>query len=359
MNSQREKLTDTIGEMDDMNTPVENPVYGIGLDVGTGFLVSSKFKTTNKISFVSIRDAFYKLEKHLFNSTMFDKNKMKYIETEDEVFVVGEDAVTFARIQNSSSSRPLAGGIINPKEKSSAPVLRELFRYVLQGHIAKKDEILVFSIPGNQVDNLDFDTTYHSMSLESLLKQFRVKPVPINEGYAVIISELGIKEEMTGLGFSFGAGLVNCALVYKGINLFEFSIDKSGDFVDMQSSKAVGESTATMGYIKENKLNLEKSEYDVTPEERALIFSYRYIIQNTLAEVKKAFLSQSSAKVLEPIPIVISGGTSMPPGFVNLFKQELTSVKLPFEVTEIIHAEDPLRAVAKGCLIWANNLEVS
>jgi hypothetical protein len=53
----------------------------------------------------------------------------------------------------------------------------------------------------------------------------------------------------------------------------------------------------------------------------------------------------------EPIPIVVSGGTSMPPGFLDLFKNILSKYTLPFEISEIRAAKNPLTAVAQGLLI--------
>jgi len=112
------------------------------------------------------------------------------------------------------------------------------------------------------------------MSIISLCRRFNVTPIPLNEAYAVAISELGTNVN-TALSFSFGAGLVNCCLTFKGINVFEFSMDKSGDFIDKQSAKAVGEAESVMSKIKETELDLSKDEFEVSSEERALIFSYR------------------------------------------------------------------------------------
>ena len=53
----------------------------------------------------------------------------------------------------------------------------------------------------------------------------------------------------------------------------------------------------------------------------------------------------------DPIPIVVSGGTSLPEGFVTLFKQVIMKNELPFEVSEIRRAKNPLSAVANGLLI--------
>ena len=229
--------------------------------------------------------------------------------------------------------------------------------FTFSSFIKKQGENLVFSIPGNQVDNESFDTNYHMMSIRALCKKFGVSPIAINEAYAVAISELGT-DVTTALSFSFGAGLVNCALTFKGLSMFEFSIEKSGDFIDSQSSKAVGESVSVMSKIKETELDLSKDEFEVSDEERALIFSYEYVIKNTLDNVKRAFLSnKDKVKLFDAIPIVISGGTSMPKGFIDRFKQEIDYVKLPFKVSEVIHAENPLTSVAKGCLLYANSME--
>ena len=43
----------------------------------------------------------------------------------------------------------------------------------------------------------------------------------------------------------------------------------------------------------------------------------------------------------------------MPRGFTILFKKKIDEMDIPFEIGEIIHANDPLHAVADGCLIAA------
>ena len=329
--------------------------YGIGLDVGTGFLVGAGFNN-DEIVYKAIRNAFVSIPRKLFNSAMFDKNNISYIETEDFFYIIGDDALDFARIKNSHAQRPLEHGILNPSERSSALILKEMFTFVFQSFIKKERETLVYSIPGNQTDNDLFDTNYHSMSIKSLCSRFRVNAVPLNEAFAVSISELGT-DTVTALSFSFGAGLVNTCLTYKGISIFEFSIAKSGDFIDSQAARSIGESIAIMSKIKETELNLSEDEFNMSTEERALLFSYRYVVQNTLENVRKSFIQNKQAKILEEIPIIISGGTSLPKGFLDLFRTELEYVKLPFKVSEVRHAKNPLSSVATGCTLWANSLE--
>jgi hypothetical protein len=139
--------------------------------------------------------------------------------------------------------------------------------------------------------------------------------------------------------------------------LFEFSIDKSGDFIDTESARACGVSTSVINHIKEKELVLTVDELAASPEIRALIFTYRHVIKNTLKEVVNAFTNTSDVNIIDPVPIIISGGTSIPEGFIELFKEEMEATDLPFSVTEIIPSENRLAAVAEGCLIWANHLE--
>lgn len=330
---------------------------GIGLDVGTGFLVGAGYDPNDNVTFTPIRDAFFTINKELFVKSMFDKSKMKYVEVMNEVHVVGEDALTLAQIQNTLTKRPLANGVINPSERDAAPILQRMLEFCIRKYKEKDGEQLVFSIPGPKVGDEGFNIEYHNMSITSLIQSLGMEATPLNEGYAVVISELEKSNDVTGLGFSFGAGLVNVAFVYKSMLLFSFSIDKSGDYVDKEASKACGVGETRIKHIKENELDLSANEFMVSAEERALIFTYRYIIKNTINEVIRAFTETSDVNIVEPVPIIISGGTSLPKGFNELFQQEMKKVKMPFEYTEIIPAENRLSSVAKGCLMWAHHLE--
>lgn len=347
--------TQTVTETKTTTKPVKNKP-GIGLDVGTGFLVGAGFEGT-KVKFAPLRDAFYSLDKDTFNRSMFDKSSMKYVEIGGHVHVIGEDALTLAKIRNTSAKRPLSQGIINPQERNAAPILKEMFRYCVKPFINREGETLVFSVPAQKIGDDGFNVDYHTMSIQSLAKTFGLNAIPLNEAYAVILAEMEKAEDVTGLGFSFGAGLVNVCFVYKSMLLFEFSIGKSGDFIDTESAKACGVSVAVINHIKEKELVLTADEFSASPEIRALIFTHRHVIKNTLKEVVRAFTNTSDVNVIDPVPIVISGGTSIPEGFIDLFREELKLVDLPFKVTEVIPAKNRLASVAQGCLIWANHLE--
>ncbi len=71
-----------------------------------------------------------------------------------------------------------------------------------------------------------------------------------------------------------------------------------------------------------------------------------------------ARLSRSTdlPKFTAPIPIVISGGTSRAEGFIEAFTRSLRAAEFPLQIKEVRPAKDPLRAVARGCLLSASLL---
>ena len=352
--NRKEKLGENMSEK--IKTKKSTP-RGIGLDVGTGNLLGSSFVNKKQIGFTLLRDCFYTIDKKMYLKTMFNKQQMKSITIDDKVHILGEDGNTLAKIQNASVQRPMAKGIINPNERQAAPILKEMINYCVKNYKQDTGEILVYSVPGSLLGSEDFNVEYHSLSLQSLIQSLGYKPEPLNEGYAVIVSEMSNAKETTGLGFSFGAGLVNVAFAYKGMLLFEFSINKSGDFIDQEASRACGVAESMMNHIKETQLDLTKNEFDAIPEERALIFTYRHVIRNALSNMIDIFNDKDSVNIIEPVPIIVSGGTTLAKGFMDMFNQEIKSTDLPFEVTKVIPAKDRLSAVSRGCTIWANQLE--
>lgn len=353
------KETEAMGESNE--TP-----YGIGLDVGTGFLVSARVNKDGDISYASVRDCFFGLPKDDFESnSVFNKSILDYIVVGDTACILGSEALEMARVHRQATSRPLSSGVLNTaKEKNSRFILEKLIACVLSGHVAKNGEKLVFSVPGPQVGNPDFNVEHHAMSLVTMLSKFGVDAEPVNEAHAVVISELSSMEKdsttaVSGLGLSFGAGLVNCCAVHKGMPIFEFSIPKSGDYIDQFATTNTSTAESKIIHIKETQLDLTVNLADPTLSEeiRSLAFGYKSAIQQTVKGIANAFNTTTKIDVPDGMPIIISGGTSMPKGFVEMFKEELGKVRLPFEVGQVIPTKDRLKAVAKGCMLKAIKLE--
>jgi activator of 2-hydroxyglutaryl-CoA dehydratase len=76
------------------------------------------------------------------------------------------------------------------------------------------------------------------------------------------------------------------------------------------------------------------------------------MIENVVKGIVDGFKqNESKAKSNKPMPIVIAGGTSMPNGFVEMFKKCIDVLKVPFEIGNVYRAEEPLYAIASGCLL--------
>jgi hypothetical protein len=189
--------------------------------------------------------------------------------------------------------------------------------------------------------------------VEGFLKTLGYAPKPINEGHAIILSELA-EEDFTGMGLSFGGGMVNVCLSFMSVPIFKFSVAKSGDWIDQQVAMAVDETASRISSIKESSLDLSK-EGELSKIESALSIYYNHLIEYVIENIKQEFAkARRLPKIPNPISIILSGGTSLPKGFSGRFKQILDRLKLPIPVGSVRMASQPLRSVAKGALIAAS-----
>ena len=57
------------------------------------------------------------------------------------------------------------------------------------------------------------------------------------------------------------------------------------------------------------------------------------------------------------VPVVVTGGTSMPEGFEKLFERHLEDADIPFSISGVRHADEPMYSVARGGLVAARSDE--
>lgn len=323
---------------------------GKGVDIGTMF-VKCAHKESDEIVFRSQRNAFFDVEHTDFTKKILDNSKVKYIIKGDDLYVVGDEALQFANMFNKDTRRPLSKGVISPTEKEALPIIELLIKSVV-GEPSYKGEIVYFSVPGEPLD-ADFNVLYHIKMVEGFLKTLGYAPKPINEAHAVILAELA-EEDFTGMGLSFGGGMVNVCLSFMSVPIFKFSVAKSGDWIDQQAAMAVDETASRISAIKESSLDLSK-EGDLSKIESALSIYYNHLIEYVIENIKQEFAkARRLPKIPNPISIILSGGTSLPKGFSGRFKQILDRLKLPIPVGSVRMASQPLRSVAKGALIAAS-----
>lgn len=329
---------------------------GLGFDVGTYNLVCCT--RDDKGNFVNKREVNAFLELPLENRFVFNMMKnagVPLIERENVAYALGEAAVNMAYTMSSLElKRPMAHGCVNPKEKDAFQILSIMIHSLLDG-VKQDNETLYYCVPANAL-NEETDADYHAKVLEAIFKAYKseegykVNAMPINEALALVYAELG-KKAYTGIGISFGAGMVNLCYAMYGQPVFTFAIVNSGDWIDKQAAKATGE---TPTFINKEKTKIDLSKAPTSLIERAIQTQYRIMIEHTITEIKKGLSgAQKAIHTENPVDIVIAGGTSCPYGFATMFKETLVQANLPIKVGEVIKPNDPLYSVARGCLIAA------
>jgi hypothetical protein len=285
---------------------------------------------------------------------MLSRSDVLHIRKDDKVYVVGDDALNFANIFNKETRRPMQRGILSSEEASAIPMIKLITEQVV-GEPAVDGENLFFSSPADPIDS-DVSTLYHQKTLESMLSDKGYSPEPINEGMAVIYSELA-DHNFTGLGVSFGAGMTNVCLAYYAVPVMKFSIARGGDWIDQQASQATGTPVDKVTSIKEDGFELD-FQTDVGGVEGAVSIYYEnllnYVVKKLSAEVDEGDIEEDL-----DVPVVVTGGTSSPDGFEELFERHLRDIQIPFSISEVRSADDPLYSVAKGALVAARSEEES
>lgn len=334
-----------------------------GLDVGTFNLVCARRGEKNEFKYRQVINAFIELpltERYLFNMMKRSKEKPPIIERDNIAYVLGEHAVKMSYSLNNKVElkRPMKDGCLNPQEKDAFAILM-LMIHSLIGKAEKDNEIVYYSVPANAI-NKETDAAYHQKVLESMLKKYKVDdknitPYPINEGLALIYSELEDKN-FTGIGLSAGAGMSNFCYSIYAAEVSSFSIVNSGDWIDSQAAKACGE---TSSFINKEKTKIDLSKNPSGMVERAIMTQYRLMVENTFSNIKRAIAEKGNLRHPEDkIDIIIGGGTASPPGFIELVKEIVKGIDLPIPIGEISLANDHLHAVARGALIAAEMSQI-
>ena len=322
-----------------------------GLDVGTMNILSAR-QDGDETVFVQQRNSFVEIDHSDMAEQMLSRSDVLHIRKDNLVYIVGDDALNFANIFNEETRRPMQAGILSSDEKSAIPMIKLITEQVV-GEPRQPNELLFFSVPADPVDD-QMSTLYHQKTVESLLGDMGYNPEPINEGMAVIYSELA-DQEFTGLGVSFGAGMTNICLSYYAVPVMKFSIARGGDWIDERAAQATGTPVDKVTSTKEDGFELD-FETDVGGVEGALSIYYDnlldYVIENIINEVDEEDVEEGL-----DVPVVVTGGTSSPDGFEELFSERLNDADLPFSISGVSRAENPMYSVAQGALVAARSEE--
>jgi actin-like ATPase involved in cell morphogenesis len=338
---------DAVNESDDEKELCRS---ALGVDIGTSKTVFAKNGNGNGgRDYFSQRNAFIEVDYSKFTEKILQQNDICHYRLKDSIVVYGDGAEIFANTLNKETRRPLKNGLLNANEVNAVEIIKGILDDLVPDP-EEKNAPLCFSIPAAP-KKAESDIIYHEAIIKRLLDDKGFKSKSINEGMAVVFSELE-KENFTGFGISAGGGMCNVCLSFLSIPHISFSISKGGDYIDEAVSSVTREVSTRVRAIKENKLNLLN-----TPEneiEDALHIYYDDLIRELVMTMKKSIEETSRIpKLSSPLPIVLSGGTAKPKGFKERFEKFLSQVEFPVEISEIRMAKDPLNATANGALIAA------
>lgn len=326
----------------------------VGFDLGTANLLAAKQKEDG-IEIKRIRNAFIDINEE--QAQRLAAGSLNAVHIKNNSYIVGDDAISIARILNKELRRPMASGILNPSEKEGRNVLGILAKTLL-GDPAEEGEKCCFSIPATPIDVKTSTVTWHTGFFSQLLENFGYSPEPVNEALAIIYSECG-DDEHSGIALSHGGGQINICASYKLVGTLDFSIARGGDWIDLMTSSAVGAPIAQVIKVKEdpqfNLLNASAIDDEIC---QAIYYHYKALIRYEIqALIKEWSKMRSQLDFPAPIPIVLSGGTACLKGFKEIWEEELKKFQakntLPFTIKEVRMAKDPLGSVARGLLTCA------
>ena len=170
-------------------------------------------------------------------------------------------------------------------------------------------QTLCFSVPAAPL-GAEESLTYHEVTVKQILSEAGYQSKSINEGLAVIYSELD-DSNFTGIGISLGGGLCNVCLAYLSVPVLSFSIPKAGDFIDASAAAVTGERANQIRLVKEDSFHFNGFFADKT--QQVIGVYYDDMIRSLVTALKEAFgRTKSVPKFSRPIPIVLSGGTTLP-----------------------------------------------
>ena len=331
-----------------MNQTEKQSSQPLGLDVGTSRIVVAH-DTDKRYTYESQLNAFLALPYSKLAESLLQRENVFHEVRGQEIVVMGNDAQRFAEVFHVETRRPMRNGTLNPQEPHALAVVRSIIAR-MAGKASEENQKLFFSVPA-PLDEGDVGIPYHQASIQQILKELGYDARPIAEGLAVVFGELG-DANFTGIGVSCGSGLCNVCLAVLSVPVISFSVPKAGDFIDAQSAAVTGELATRMRVTKEQGFRLNGISGDRV--QNALNVYYDEVILSLTNALRTVISSSQKLPRLDhSVPVVLSGGTAVPKGFLERFTVALRAQDFPIRLSEVRVSEDPLNSTARGALMAA------
>lgn len=321
----------------------------LGLDVGTSRIVIAR-RAEDDYRFESQLNAFVAIPYSKITEGVLDRERIPHTVQSGQIIVHGNESEKFAGLLNAETRRPMTAGVLDAKEPDSLTMIREILTTMFAAHRGDLRRKVCFTVPAPPL-GAEGSLTYHEATLRQILTDLNYEPASINEGLAIVYSELE-GTNYTGIGVSCGGGLCNVCLAYLSVPILSFSIPKAGDYIDSNAASVTGERANRIRLTKEDSFHFNGFFADKVHQ--VLGVYYDDMIRSLVMALKEAFARTSNLpKFNRPIPMVLSGGTALPPGFRDRFEKLLREQDFPITVSDIRMAQNPLHSTAKGALVCA------
>lgn len=318
-----------------------------GLDLGTSRIVLATMNGED-VDFNPQLNAFVAIPYTRMTEQMLAREHILHQVEDGHIYAYGNRADEFAKFLDGDTRRPMQGGLLNPTEPKNVQMI-ELLLGRLCGK-ASAGEKLCLSVPCAPPDR-GSDLIFHERSVQSICEKLGYQAKAINEGLAVVYSELK-DANFTGIGMSFGGGMCNMCLAYLGLPVLTIATTRAGDYIDQSAASVTGETPTTVRLHKENGFTLDDGSGGAI--DRALGVYYVDVIDTAVAALENAIGESKKLPAFpRPIPIVCAGGTAMARNFLPRLKAALARIELPVRIGDVYLAKDPLNTTAKGALVGA------
>jgi hypothetical protein len=340
----------------------------LGLDLGTKHIVLAWRENSGNIRHRYEVNGYMVLRKDdAFTEQLLIKNGVSYVPHEDNLIAIGSKAEKLAYMFNKTLCRPMAEGGVSKFDEHAQEIMAIIIKSIIESAMGKQLQngtTLYYCTTAKPINserlNIDFHKKVVKLMIEAYAGQSKINAHHINEARCLIMEEPG-----AAIGISWGAGTVTVHAGYMGVPIFEFSIVGAGDWVDVEAAKRFGydpdkpggnyRETPTTIAVAKHKIDLAVQP-DPGSVDQAVKIMYEILVENVVRSIVRGFNdNRDKIRFSEAVPVINAGGTCMPKGFIELLRSKLSGVKheLCVPIGDIKIADDPLFAVARGCLLAA------
>jgi hypothetical protein len=202
----------------------------------------------------------------------------------------------------------------------------------------------------------------HREFLSRLLRLHGYVPLELSAPQALVLAELGDRA-FTGIGLVFGAGSSQAGLIHRGNVLSHCAIPYAGHWIDLRLARAQHVhfwDAEGNKYLDVDKTRAWKESFHgslrspVSSRDQQLADLHRGMVEFLLREAAMNFAPEiKRLGLIDPLPLVVAGGTARIPGFRDLLLDVLPSVSLPVSIGDVRLVAASDFTIARGGLIRA------